>query len=100
MQLMSSLLALATAPVDAGHKGRDHWHPMQRRQLGLDTIADLTPSPIMSAGATSTEQSNAAPTVSTYAFPTTVLQVPVAVVVRCYERLCRCADDVACSMLT
>jgi hypothetical protein len=75
MQLLSALLAVATTPVDAGHQGRDHRHPIQRRQLGLDSLTDQATLLTPSATVTLAEQTGALSTVSSYVFPMSIIQV-------------------------
>ena len=68
------MLALVAAFVEASikHDGKEHIHPVQRRQIpGLGVLA--SPSPAMTA-------SIFVPTISTYLFSTTVIQIPVATV--------------------
>ena len=76
MQVLIALLALA-APITASvkHEGRDHLHPMQRRQVqGLGVLASPAPAAAVTAASSIT------PTMSSYVFPSTVIQVPVATV--------------------
>lgn len=76
MVSLVTLLALAAAvTADGKHLGKDHLHPMQRRQVqGLGELA----SPAPAAGVSIT--SAIAPIISSYVFSTTVMQVPVATV--------------------
>lgn len=93
MQVLTILFALV-APIIASikHEGKDHRHPRQQQQrrqpvggLGMlatpssasAATATPTPTPIPSMASSVTE---AVPTISSYLFPTTVIQVPVATV--------------------
>ncbi|KAJ9609221.1 hypothetical protein H2200_006993 [Cladophialophora chaetospira] len=76
MQVFITLLALV-APIAATskHVGRGHVHPLQRRQvLGLGVLASPAPAGVISTASSIT------PTISSYLFPTSVIQVPVATV--------------------
>jgi hypothetical protein len=79
MQALTSLLALF-APVTASvkHDGRDHRHPLHRRQHGLMSLSVASDPPMTSAVAGLPPLG--APTISSYVFPTTVIQVPIATV--------------------
>ncbi|OCT53788.1 hypothetical protein CLCR_09802 [Cladophialophora carrionii] len=76
MQVLTILLALA-APTAASkkHEGKDHLHPAQRRQVqGLGVLASPAPATAIVTTPSVT------PTISSYVFPSTVIQEPVATV--------------------
>ncbi|EXJ64333.1 hypothetical protein A1O7_00669 [Cladophialophora yegresii CBS 114405] len=88
MQVLAILLALA-APMAASrkHEGKDHLHPAQRRQVqGLGALVSPRPATailITASPAHFTQTPTTAavtPTISSYVFPTTVIQEPVATV--------------------
>ncbi|KIW73232.1 hypothetical protein PV04_01366 [Phialophora macrospora] len=76
MQIVAIIIALA-APLAASrkHDGKEHLHPAQRRQeQGSGVLAPSAPAIAVATTPSVT------PTISSYIFPTTVIQEPVATV--------------------
>ncbi|OAL40036.1 hypothetical protein AYO20_00454 [Fonsecaea nubica] len=81
MEVLLLLMALA-APISSikQHEGRAHFHPKEPRQLPNSPVQGLgvltTPAPV----ATTPFTQSTLPTISSYVFPTTVIQEPIATV--------------------
>ncbi|OAP59170.1 hypothetical protein AYL99_06468 [Fonsecaea erecta] len=81
MAILLLLIALA-APITSirQHEGRAHFHPKERRQQPVSPFQGLgvlaTSAPVAAASTTA----STTPTISSYVFPTTVIQVSVATV--------------------